>query len=229
MQYLGVITGLLREADCLRIFPVDQRPLIRSVGADTLRARDAAKELLLQGCRGLLSFGLAGGIAPTLTAGDLIIPKDVITTDGRRFVPDAAWLNGLQDKLAKGIDINVSSLAGSNCAVTTVAAKRALRDSTGAVAVDLESHAVADLASASGVPFLVVRAVADAYDRTVPGWIVNKGVDENGQIRPLPLLAALASRPYTLPALIVLAGDSRKAFATLRRVALLAGPGFGFG
>ncbi|MEE9545112.1 MAG: purine phosphorylase [Rhodospirillales bacterium] len=220
---------MLREADCLRVFPVDRRPLVRSVGANAAGARDAARELLLQGCRGLLSFGLAGGIAPALTAGALIIPKEVVAADGRRFIPDAAWLNGLHAKLAKGIDINVSSLAGSDQAVTTTTAKRALRESTGAVAVDMESHAVADLASASGVPFLVVRAVADAYDRTVPEWIVNKGVGENGRSRPLSLLAALALRPRALPALIALAGDSRKAIATLRRVALLAGPGFGFG
>ena len=220
---------MLREADCLRVFPVDRRPLVRSVGVNAGGARDAARELLLQGCRGLLSFGLAGGISPALAAGALIVPGEVIAADGRRFIPDAAWLSGLHAKLAKGIDINVSPLAGSDRAVTTAAAKRALRESTGAVAVDMESHAVADLASASGVPFLVVRAVADAHDRTVPEWIVDKGVGENGRIRPLSLLAALALRPRALPNLIALAGDSRKAIATLRRVALLAGPGFGFG
>ena len=220
---------MLREADCLRVFPVDRRPLIRSVGADAGRAREAARELLLQGCQGLLSFGLAGGITPALTAGALVIPNEVIAADGKRFTPDAAWLNGLHAKLAKEIDVNVSPLAGSDQAVTTVAAKQALKESSGAVAVDMEGHAVADIASASGVPFLVVRAVADAYDRTVPEWIVKKGVDEDGRSRPLPLLAALALRPRALPALIALAGDSQKAFATLRRVALLAGPGFGFG
>ena len=227
MNRLGVITGLATEADCLSVFPAAERPSVRCAGADVARAREAAGSLISEGCAGLLSFGMAGGLDGALGAGTVVIADSVVAPDGRRFATRAAWREGLRDVVGGAEAATIAPLAGSDRIVATVQAKRNLREATGAAAVDMESHGVAEVAAEAGVPFLALRAVADPGDREVPAWVMSVVADD-GRVRPSLVTAGLLARPWTLGALIGLARESRKARASLRRVALVAGPGFGF-
>ncbi len=226
MNRLGIITGLASEADCLSGIPVDRRPLVKSAGASTEGARRVARALLSRGCTRLLSFGTAGGLAPDLGPGALVIAEAVIAPDGRRFATDAPWRDGLRAALAGETDIRVAALAGSEQAVTTPAAKRRLRESTGAAAVDMESLGVAEVASQADVPFLALRAIADPAARAIPPWVM-KAVLEDGGIDPMGIIRPLLARPWTVWALIGLARENGKALAALRGVALRVGGGFG--
>ena len=110
--------------------------------------------------------------------------------------------------------------------VATGDAKRALAARTGAVAVDMESHGVAEVAARAGLPFLIVRAVADRSDQAVPRAALG-AIDAQGDIRHLALIGRLLARPWEIGALIALGRSSGRGLATLRRVAALA-PGLGF-
>lgn len=226
MKNLGVICGLTQEADCLDVFPAGRRPSIRCSGASTERALALARRMTAEGCRGLLSFGTAGGLAADLKPGCVVIPRSVAVDDGRVFDTSESWRESVLRGLSGAGAIDTRTMAGSGAVVATPAAKRALAEKTNAVAVDMESHAVARAAQEAGVPFLVIRAVADPVGRTIPDWVLGN-ITEAGDPRHGAILAGLLKKPWELPALIGLAGDNRKAIAALGRVAGLLGPSFG--
>ena len=68
---------------------------------------------------------------------------------------------------------------------TSVTAKAALDErhgDGGAAVVDLESAAFVEAADEAGVPWLVLRAVADTADESLPAWL-DRCRDANGAIR----------------------------------------------
>ena len=227
MNPLGVITGITREADCLTVFPADERPLVRCSGASSDRAHAMARELIAEGCRALLSFGTAGGLKPDSIPGTVIVADKVIEPGGRTFATSAPWCERLRKALEDGDAIRVAPLAGSDSVAATVAAKRALGEDGSAIGVDMESHAVAAAADGAGIPFLAVRAIADPLGRAIPNWVLS-GITEEGSVDHGAVIAGLLGNPWDLPALIGLAGESAKAIRSLRRVARRAGPFFGF-
>lgn len=225
MRRLGVITGFSREVDCLDRFPADRRPLVRCSGASSGRALTHARDLIASGCDALVSFGIAGGLRPDLGPGTVIVADSVIAMDGKHIDTSKPWRDGLLAACG-GTGMMIAAVAGSDRIVGEVAEKQALAATTGAAAVDMESHAVAAAAADAGVPVLVVRAVADAATRRLPDWIAGC-VAADGSRRWGAVAAAVLRNPGDLGALVALAGDSAKALAALRGVAGRAGPLFG--
>lgn len=219
---VGVVVGYRAEARCLS-------PELRILcsGADPARARAAASRLHEQGVAGLVSFGLAGGLAPGLAPGDLLLPEAVVLPDGATITTDSAWRSRLAATLeGAGLSARSAPIAGSERIVATPDAKRILFARTGAAAVDMESHAVAEVAARAGLPFLVLRAVADHSDQAIPR-AAQGAIDAQGEIRHAAVLAGLMRRPWEIPVLIGLGRSSGRGLACLRRVAALA-PGLGF-
>ncbi len=114
-------------------------------------------------------------------------------------------------------------MAGSDTIVATAEAKAALAARTGALAVDMESHALAHVARAAGVPFVAVRAVADPAQQSLPRAVLG-AVADDGAIRTLPVLARLALSPWQVPNVVRLQLNARAALAALGRFARLLGP-----
>jgi len=222
----GIITGLAREADCLDVFPADARAPVGVAAASPEKAAALASEMLANGCRALLSFGIAGGLGQGMAAGDVVIGSSVIAPDGTVFETSVLWLEAVRAAIGEE-GVRVAAIAGSETAITSPAAKRALAAETGAAAVDMESHAVARVAASAGVAFLVIRCVADPVDRSIPDWVLGH-VSDNGRHRTGAILAGLSLRPWDLGILLALKGDSDRAVRSLRRVAGRLGPSFGF-
>lgn len=227
MAIIGIVTGLAAERDCLACFPAADRPAVRVAGARADRAAIAARELIRAGAQGLISFGLAGGLAPGLSVGTIVLADRVIDAHGRTLLADPAWREHLTARLAPGHRIVAGTIVGSDRAIGRPDAKAALARTTGALAVDMESHAVAETAARLGVPFLVIRAIADPAARAVPAWLTGV-IDPEGRTRLTAVAAGLLAHPADLAALIALGRASGRALAALRRLALDAGPLFGF-
>lgn len=221
MIQLGIITGTRIEASCL---VADGAVRIACSGADAARARVLARRLLADGCAALLSAGTAGGLDEALAPGELVIAESVAAPDGARFATDERWRAALAGRLtAGGLNVRMAIIAGSDAALHEVADKRRLRQVTGAVCCDMESHAVAAIASAAGVPFVAVRAIADPAAHVLPrAALAASGPD--GALRLGALLGALLVRPGEIGDMVGLALASRRALGSLRRVAALGGP-----
>ena len=223
MSKLGVITGLAREAECFRSFPSQRSLLVRCAGGSSERAGEIARILVGDGCTGLVSFGIAGGLQPGLGSGALVIAGSVIGPDNSRIKTDTAWRQKLTGVLERELLLVDSDLYGRDQAVLLSAQKRRLHDQIAAAAVDMESHAVARVSAELRVPFIAVRAIADPVDRDVPSW-VTEVIGTDGRPRASAVIAGLIRHPFDVPALMRLGADTEKAIASLRRVALTAGP-----
>jgi adenosylhomocysteine nucleosidase len=219
---LGIVTGTRIESSCLAV--PGGAVSIACSGADAARARAAALKLLDEGCTALASVGTAGGLDESLAPGALVVAEAVIAADGARFAAEPRWRGALAERLAAGgLDVRTAAIAGCEAAVQDVAEKSRLRQATGAVCCDMESHAVAAVAAAAGLPFIAVRAIADVAALPLPrAALAAAGPD--GGLRLGALAAALLARPGELGDMVRLAQASRKALRSLRGVAALGGP-----
>lgn len=211
---IGFVTGLAAEARLL-----SGASHVIGVGGGTPEgAAVAAGRVIDLGATGLISFGLAGGLDPALPPGFLIVPERV-------FERDAIHECDLRliDKIGGA---TVGLLLGGDAIAATIAAKAALFARTGASAIDLESGAVAGVAQTRGVPFAVLRAVADPAWRDLPPAAII-ALDHAGQIAIGRIALSIARQPSQVPALVTLARDAakaRRALAERVRIRFSASP-----
>jgi hopanoid-associated phosphorylase len=218
--FVVAATGLRAEA---RI--AERSPGVKAVagGGDEARLAALLEREILDGARGLISFGIAGALQPELTPGTCIIGTTVLN-DPQRFEADDAWMGRL---LAVLPDARRGPIMGSSKAVADVNKKAALYQATGAVAVDMESHVAGRIAAAHGLPFAVLRVIADDAGQQLPPAAVG-GMKPDGTPDIAAVLKSLASQPGQLPDLIRTAVAARRAMAKLLRCHRLVGAGLGF-
>jgi hopanoid-associated phosphorylase len=225
---LGVVTGLTAEARCLRpAGPRSAIPIICSSG-DPAQAEDGARRLVRDGVEALLSFGIAGGLDPRCGAGDLVLGKTVVDAAGVEHEADMEWRNRLSTLLA-GLGPEIGTVAGCDRPASTVVEKRAIHERCGAIAVDMESHVVARVAADRGLPFAVIRVIADGAHDSLPHAALAGLGGVDGSPRIGSVLGALVLRPWELPGLIRVALETRQALGVLRRCAVDGAPLFGRG
>jgi adenosylhomocysteine nucleosidase len=174
-------------------------------------------------CRGLVSFGIAGGLSPELRAGTCLVGSAVIS-ETTRFMTDRTWSRTLLRLIPGAVH---GAIAGvSPPIVSHPEAKRALHLSTGALAVDNESHVVASVAAARGLPMAAVRVVLDPAGRGLPGAAL-AALRADGTIDLATLIHSAMREPRELPMLLRTAMDALVGFAALVRYRPLLDPGFG--
>ncbi len=230
MTTLGVITGLKFEADILRRTASrlnHAQPLTASVAGRQERAYEEALNFVEHGAKGLISFGIAGGLNDDAPVGTLVLATEVYCGQGGIYKTDPEWRRGLAELIKAEISPLQSPMISLPHALESEIDKREAHDKTGAFAVDMESFGVARAARETKVPFLVVRAVSDAAADTLPACLV-PAMGPGGGIRLGPILKGSARQPADIPHLIKFGLQTRKANRTLGRVAFLGLPGFGF-
>jgi adenosylhomocysteine nucleosidase len=152
----------------------------------------------------VVAAGACGALAPTLSAGDLVVPEAVITPDGSRHAVDA--LPGLP---AGGTVLTIDRV------LETADEKARLWVDTGALAVDMESAIIVRWARQRGARVAVVRGVADSATRGVPLDLA-AAVSANGRIAKTRAARAMLARPAALGDALALRRDTN---AALRAVA----------
>jgi adenosylhomocysteine nucleosidase len=109
--------------------------------------------------------------------------------------------------------------------VTEHAEKQSLRLRTDGVAVDMESAAVARVATAEGIPFSSVRTIADPLNMSFPN-AVTIAMNPRGDVRLAVLLGHLVRHPGETGSLIALGRAFGAAVKTLHRVRHAVGDDF---
>ena len=181
-----------------------------------------------QGYRGIISFGVAGGLADSLRPGDWVVASAVHESQAVHKSQairetDRPWSR----KLLRAIDgAQYAPILGVDNPVAEPAVKRELRRATGAAACDMESHVVSRLAEAHGLAFAALRVIVDPAECVVPrAALASMGPDGRTDIPAL--LRDLVARPSQLVQLARLALDALTARTELQRVRNLLGPHFG--
>ena len=156
------------------------------------------------GCDLFVSTGCAGGLAPALLPGDLVIAS-TISGDGTSGTLTTAALpraHALQAAETAGLRRVEGSLLCSATVLATASEKRAAA-ARGAVVVEMEGGAIAARAAAAAVPLLSVRAILDAAEHEVrlPGTLIDPA---SGNLRPLALAGYVATHPFVVAELLAM-------------------------
>ncbi|XUM20204.1 phosphorylase [Bradyrhizobium oligotrophicum S58] len=215
-----VVTGLVQEA---RIAAGPGMMVICS-SSDPRQLRSLLTVFDPTSIRGVVSFGVAGGLDPSLKAGDIVVATEVTAGDAR-------WLSGLslrEEHIARAAlkkrRVVRGVLAGAEEVVVAQARKAALRMKTGAAAVDMESHIAAAYAAEYGLPFAALRVISDPAHRTLPS-LAKDAIKPNGDIDLPMILRGVARNPAVLRGLVSTGIEFNRALRSLRgaRDLLLSG------
>ena len=217
-----IVTGLVQEA---RIAAGPGMTVICS-SSDPQQLRALLTVFDPSTIRGVISFGVAGGLDPSLKSGDVVVATEVLAGDTR-------WLAGfeLNQDLVASVALGSSrvvrgGLAGVEQVVAASSVKAALRLETGAAAVDMESHIAAAYAEEAGLPFAALRVISDPAGRALPP-LAMAAIKPNGDIDLRKVLRGVARNPLSLRALVSTGIDFNRALRSLRgcRGFLLSGEG----
>ena len=230
LTFLGIVTALNAEAKSLTkrrigIGELVQLPggvLVQVSGVGARSACLAARTLLGKGADALLIWGTAGGLISNLSPGSLVLPKTIIGADRSVYHTDAAWHRRLCSRLTGQIGFHEEPVVEGTVILTRSIEKATLFRQTGAIAVDMESAAVAAVAKGAGVPFMAIRAIADSVEIAIPQSALSF-IDEFGRLNVSMLLKELAKHPKDFFTLVRLGRSFHAAETTLARVARLAG------
>ncbi|MFK2893488.1 purine and other phosphorylase-like protein, family 1 [Dyella flagellata] len=234
MRATGIVVALASEASTLTsraakpecITALADGAALCLSGMGPLAARRAAKMLAEAGASALAVFGVAGALNPQMRNGTLFCPQHVLDEEGHRYTADPDWRTSLQGPFALPIQTE-GSLLSVAAPLLTEAAKTAAHQHCGALAVDMESAAVAAVAQEHGLPFLVLRAIVDESSDAIPAAL-NGSVDAWGRPRMLNLVTALCRHPSLWGELPRLYSRMQKATQALRALAAATGPGLGW-
>ena len=206
-----IVTGLLQEA---RIAAGPGMAVICS-SSDPNQLRALLTTLDPTSIRGVISFGVAGGLDPSLKTGDVVVATEVMAGDTR-------WLAGLpltEDQIASIAlgrrRVVRGLLAGVEEIVAASTCKAALHSETGAAAVDMESHIAAAYAAEADIPFAALRVISDPAHRALPAY-ARKAIKPNGDVDLLQIMGSVVRNPRSLRALVSTGIDFNRALRSLR-------------
>jgi adenosylhomocysteine nucleosidase len=106
----------------------------------------------------------------------------------------------------------------------TTAEKADLHQTTGALAVDMESHIVARVAQRRHLPFTATRVICDPAHHALPP-AARIAMKADGGIDLAAVLRSLLAQPSQLPALALTGWEAERSFRSLLRGHRRLGPG----
>jgi adenosylhomocysteine nucleosidase len=143
-----------------------QRIVIVESGAGRAAAASATQSLILgHRPRWILSAGFAGGLDDRLARGDILMADQIIDTQDRCFGID---FKCQPDGMPLQRGLHMGRLLTTDTIIASAQAKRLLGQRHGALAVDMESVAVAEVCRDERIRFLSVRVISDPIDQALP-------------------------------------------------------------
>jgi adenosylhomocysteine nucleosidase len=222
----GIVVALAEELTTLTskkmakgqcLFIADKL-LVAYSGVGSANAQDAAELLVARGATRLMSWGCAGALSASLKPGDLVLADTLIAATGNvEMAVDADWHSDTKNRLAAFVVAHTGRLAESISLVSDSQDKKQLHALTGAIAVDMESIAIAKVAGRYALPFLAIRVIVDPANMTLPRAI-NYSLNHQGEVVLGKLLLFVAAHPAELPGLIKLGLHSNAAKNTLKAI-----------
>lgn len=233
---IGIVAALPQEIKTL--LPAAVKPLqtyslganawLIAAGIGTENGIRAAEWLLANGADALLSWGLASGINPALPAGTVLLPQRIrLDRDSRLpgkpanlqyLTVDKHWRRALQTRLQADFVVSDDDVLHVEDWVAGRNAKPMLYQQSAVSAADMGSAAVGWVARQAGLPFAVIRVIADAGNSALPKELPRL-LDQHGKVSSAKLLPALLLRPQDGGLLLKLPLHARAGLRMLGRLA----------
>jgi hopanoid-associated phosphorylase len=205
------VCGLSREGAVLRGAGVR----VIAGGGDAARlAETLAREA--RGADGIISFGMAGALDPSLRIGDWVIGDGV--TGAFTGPCDARWAGALVRAMPQA---RFGRFYADGRLIADPAEKRALGQG-GALAADMESHVVARVAAEAGIPFAVLRCISDEAGQVMPPAIA-VSMAPHGGLALGAVFRSIARNLGQIPDLMRSFSVFNRAYAALREGAKALG------
>ena len=202
---IAYICAMDWEADCL---PDKANAFVAGIGAE--RAEFAAQKACDEGANLLISFGSAGGLAPNLASGDLVVSTNSIPAPTKALGSTANSAakeepDHLESVIAalSVLSPNSGSIYSSNSILNELQQKQAAYLSTNALAVDMESSAIHQVCVKNNCQFLAVRVVLDDAYSVMPQALVS-ACDDYGHVEIWKMAQTILCKPGIWPMLIPL-------------------------
>lgn len=186
--------------------PQEAKPFLKLIGQDRdvrvlvtgMGARNAERSLLATlgtfSPRRVFTCGFAGALDPALQIGDVVCEPGTVI----------AGVRSVQFTCTERVAV-------------TVAEKSALRASSGADAVEMESAVITRLCVARGLSCATVRVISDTAHEDLP-LDFNSLLTKDDVLSPAKLALALLKAPQRIPALMRLGRNSALAAGRLAKV-----------
>jgi len=187
--------------------------LLALSGIGRAAAAAAAQALVDSGVSALMTFGMAGGLDPALKPGSVVIPCELLSSDGARYAACRSWRERVAAAVSPLCAVSEGNLLTSTQAIDTPADKAEALRRTGAAAVDMESAAVAEVAAKHHLPFIAVRVIVDTAADFLPRAVV--AASRAGRVRFARLIGGLILAPREIGGLLRLAKRYRIAMRSL--------------
>ncbi|MGR9086335.1 MAG: phosphorylase family protein [Gammaproteobacteria bacterium] len=211
-----------KKADRGECFFLGDKVLVVRSGAGPENARSSAEQLVGLGAARLISWGCAAGLSASVRPGDLIVADRLVSDEGDSIAIDSAWrrhsIRLLNHRIGKKREVRSGTIAESRVLISGSRDKKQRHSISGAVALDMESGAVAKVARHHNIDFLSIRAIADPAAMDLPKAI-GCSLNDQGEVLLGRLLFHLAQHPLELPGLIMLGMHFNKAKQTLKQTA----------
>ncbi len=203
-----------------------------ATGIGITRAREAARRALqmLPSPRLVISTGVAGGLSPELKAGDLVIADPLLIETESGGYEEAARIAPATIELARaalgrrGVNAAAGPMLTARRVLSSAQAKGQAYARCGAIAVDMESAAIALEMAGCGAPFICIRAVIDEAGDEIPGELAG----QSGEVSPLKAAAYFVRNPAALARVpAILKNLSRATASIAAALSALCSPGGG--
>ncbi len=151
----------------------------------------------------ILSCGFCGALRPGMKRGDVVMADSVADTHGQMLAFDLKMP-------PPPPGLHIGRLLTADHIVREIDEKRDLAERFGAIAVDMESLAVAQVCRDTGTKFLAVRAVSDDLSADLPPEVISV-TGTTGSKRLGAAIGALWNRPSSIKDMWRLRGDAQHA------------------
>jgi adenosylhomocysteine nucleosidase len=135
----------------------------------------------------VLSVGFGGALQPEMQVGDLVLANSIVDQHGHQLRVDLKMEPNLKQRLHVGRLLTADEL------ILKVEDKLRLGEQHQALAVDIETLAVAQVCQETGTKFLAIRAISDDLSEDLPDEILSL-MGETGSVRVGAALGAIWNR-----------------------------------
>lgn len=158
-------------------------------GLGYARARRAATALVeTHTPKWLLSCGFAGALQDGMQVGNIVMVNSIVDQHGHEMNFD------LKVAANEAGGLYVGRLLTADQMIRTVVEKKALAEKHAAIAIDMETLAVAQVAKEHKIGFMAIRVISDDLSADLPPEVLSV-VGDTGAVRVGAVLSSFVKRP----------------------------------